>query len=565
MMTSCCRSLFRNAVLISVMSFAVVDDSAVAQRSEKPTPVTADRATLVIMAPLGPVFADLQISVAKMPYRTWVGRYLATQMDVDKDDRLTEKELGLLTENIRRLAGISGPEEILKAMSLQQAVADVAELDFAKWLSDKLPKAFDLIAQPQSADNAVRLTSLIDADQNAMISEEELKAVTRTLRFRDLDNDETFSVSELIPYRDPRSQNAAVTPDVVSLPFFHVTGPDSQSLAADRILKRYGHDGMLDAAVLRQAPQTDQGDQVPGSQLDAAALQGIIAAPDYHLTLDIRLSDNANTSDVNVTQAPSAMAFCEIKDDSFGQTAITIDGLPLKIVARGGGKNNRTATRGFLGQTFVMLDGDRNQYLDETEFGGMAPVLQQSGATGDFAAVDQNGDKMVTRDELFSFAERDQMASASRIEVTVMQDGKTLFGLLDTNQDRRLSAREVRSGGDVLKQFDMNKDGGFAETELGIEYVLTLGLGRSELRRSMGSMQMMNPMQMNSGDAILPGTAALSGPEWFKRMDRNQDGDVSAREFPGSVEHFRQLDADADQLITAAEAEAIELGSSEPE
>ena len=550
-----CHTQLRHAVLVSLAFVVACHRNANAQRATPSTPVVADRATLVIMAPLGPVFADLQISVAKMPYRTWVGRYLATQMDVDRDHRLTENELGLLTENIRRLAGISGPEEILDAVSLKHSAADVTVADFAKWLSEKLPKAFDLIAQPQSADDAVRLTSLIDADENAMVSDDELKAATRTLRFRDLDNDETFSVSELVPYRDPRSQNAAVTPDVVSLPFFHVTGPDSQSLAADRILKRYGHDGMLEAAVLRQTRPAKEGQAL---QVDPESLQEILAAPEYHLTLDIRLSDNANTSDVNVTVSPSATAFCEVKDDSFGQTAIAIDGLPLKIVARGGGKNNRTATRGFLGQTFVMIDSDRNQYLDETDFGGIVSALQQSGATGDFATVDQNSDKMVTRDELFSFAERDQMASASRIEVTVMQDGKTLFGLLDTNQDRRLSAREVRSGSDVLKQFDMNKDGGFAETELGTEYVLTLGLGRSELRRSTGSMQMMNPMQMNSGDAILPGTAALSGPEWFKRMDRNQDGDVSAREFPGSAEQFRQLDTDADQLITAVEAEAIE-------
>ena len=164
---------------------------------------------------------------------------------------------------------------------------------------------------------------------------------------------------------------------------------------------------------------------------------------------------------------------------------------------------------------------------------------------------------MVTRDELFSFAQRDQMASASRIEVTVKQDGKTLFGLLDANQDRRLSAREVRTGTQVLKKYDLNGDGTFAETELGTEYVLTLGLGRSELRRSTGSMQ-MNPAQMGTGDAILPGTAGLSGPEWFRRMDRNQDGDVSPREFLGSPGNFQGIDTDQDQLITAAEADAVQ-------
>ncbi len=48
-----------------------------------------------------------------------------------------------------------------------------------------------------------------------------------------------------------------------------------------------------------------------------------------------------------------------------------------------------------------MIDGDRDQYLDETEFSGIISAMQQSGANGDFATVDQNSDKMVTRDELF--------------------------------------------------------------------------------------------------------------------------------------------------------------------
>jgi Ca2+-binding EF-hand superfamily protein len=555
LMMSCCRSNFRNVLLFCVISVAVFAAQAMAQRAKQPMQVEADRATLVILAPLGPVFADLRISVAKMPYRTWVGRFLAVQMDVDRNDRLDSKELELLTDSIRRLANVPGPDEILAGMNPSGDATDVAAADFAKWLSQRLPRAFDLIAQPQSSDDAVRLTSLIDSDQNAKVSEEELQAAMRTLRFRDLDNDETFSVSELMPYRDPRSQNAAVTPDVVSLPFFHVTDQASGDLAAERILKRYGADGTLDVAVLRQPEVPAAGTAVT---IDLEALKAVLMSPVHHLTLDVRLSDNANTSDVDVTISPAASAYCTVTDDSFGQSAMTIDGMPLKVVARGGGKNNRTATRGFLGQTFVMIDADKNQYLDETEFAGIVAALQQSGASGDFVTVDRNGDKMVTRDELFSFAERDQMTSASRIEVTVMQDGKTLYGLLDTNQDRRLSAREIRSGGDVLKQFDVNSDGGFAETELGTEYILTLGLGRPEIRRNSGSMEMMNPGQMNRLDAILPGTSALSGPEWFKRMDRNQDGDVSRREFPGSAEDFRQLDTDADQLITAAEAEAVE-------
>ena len=103
----------------------------------------------------------------------------------------------------------------------------------------------------------------------------------------------------------------------------------------------------------------------------------------------------------------------------------------------------------------------------------------------------------------------------------------------------------------------MNGDGAFAETELGTEYVLTLGLGRSELRRNSGMMT-MQAMSMNSGDAILPGLEGLDGPEWFRRMDRNQDGDVSVREFLGTSTQFAALDTDQDGLMSASEAEVAE-------
>ena len=522
-----------------------------AQRSA-PSTAQADHATMIIMAPLGPVIADLRISVAKIPYRAWVSRFVATQMDVDRNGQLDSKELSLLTENVRRLGNISGPTEILTSAVTDPGANEVPAKRFIEWLQTRLPKSFDLIAQPQAADDAVRLTSLIDVNLDASISDGELQQSLRTLRFRDLDNDETFSVSELMPYRDPRSQNSPVSPDVVNLPFFHVTDDASARLAAERIIGRYGADGAVAVPILRQqtAPQPDQ-------RLTLDELADVLQKPAFHLTIDVKLSDRAGTSDIDVAIAPIAASFCRTTDDSFGQTAIVADGLPLKIVARGGGANNRAVTRGFLGQTFVMIDGDRNQYLDETEFAGIVGAMQQSGANGDFATVDQNADKMVTRDELFSFVERDLMAAASRIEVTVKQDGKTLFSLLDGNQDRRLSAREVKSGTSVLQKYDLNGDGSFAETELGTEYVLTLGLGRSELRRNSGMMSMQT-MTMGGGDAILPGLQGLNGPEWFRRMDRNQDGDVSPREFLGTSTQFATLDSDQDGLMSAIEAEAAE-------
>ena len=64
-------------------------------------------------------------------------------------------------------------------------------------------------------------------------------------------------------------------------------------------------------------------------------------------------------------------------------------------------------------------------------------------------------------------------------------------------------------------------------------------------------------MSSRSLDAILPGVSGLTGPEWFRRMDRNQDGDVSRREFLGTVSMFAEIDQNADELIDESEASAL--------
>jgi hypothetical protein len=46
-----------------------------------------------------------------------------------------------------------------------------------------------------------------------------------------------------------------------------------------------------------------------------------------------------------------------------------------------------------------------------------------------------------------------------------------------------------------------------------------------------------------------------AGPRWFRKMDRNRDGDVSRREFLGTDEEFRGFDTDGDGLISVKEAE----------
>jgi len=65
---------------------------------------------------------------------------------------------------------------------------------------------------------------------------------------------------------------------------------------------------------------------------------------------------------------------------------------------------------------------------------------------------------------------------------------------------------------------------------------------------------------MGNGSSVPRSIAAASpaglgaGPDWFQKMDRNHDGDISRREFLGPRDQFDRLDNDKDGLIDADEA-----------
>ncbi|MEI7698438.1 MAG: hypothetical protein WCK86_01475 [Planctomycetia bacterium] len=511
-----------------------------------------DVSTLVILAPSGPVFLELQISVGGESYRRWTGRYLSRVLDGDGNRRLSRAELSLIPRRILAFAKSADPQDIIREISEGSEAADVSSEEFIQWFNARLPKMFDLIAQPKPADDAVRLAGLLDENSDAAVSDEELSNAAKALRFRDLDNDETFTISELVPYRDPRSRNVAVTPDVVSLPFFHITDEDSLNIVAGRLLERYGREGKLEWRSLRVSDQ-----KTASNSLDRSLLSEYLKSPEFHAGLQFQLSDKANLSDVKVEIQKSASAFLQVVSAERGRLNLVIDGMKLSLVARGGGANNRMVTRGYLGQEFSIMDADRSQSLDEMEFEGLKAALVKAGTEVDFHQIDLDEDLQMTRQELFRFADKEQAATASRVEVTVEQSGRTMFSLLDSNGDRRLTKREILKGRDRLTEYDINLDGAYSDVELGTEYVLTIGLGRSELRRMDDSGQMAGMAMMPTGDAILPGRDGLAGPNWFRLMDRNQDGDVSRREFPGTAVQFQQLDRDKDQLISVGEAETV--------
>jgi hypothetical protein len=121
-----------------------------------------------------------------------------------------------------------------------------------------------------------------------------------------------------------------------------------------------------------------------------------------------------------------------------------------------------------------------------------------------------------------------------------------LFGALDANADGRLGEREVDTCSTRLMARDANGDGQLGTDE--VTYSMIVAFLRGE--------------PANEQSFYIPPTVATPltdkpASSWFVRADFNRDGDISRREFLGSLEQFAQLDADHNGYIGADEAAAF--------
>lgn len=509
---------------------------------------SGDSAPVVIMAPGGPVIANLRITVDRRPYRLWVATFMAKRADSNRDGSLGLDEVSLIPDRLIRQAGARSPQHLLRLATGQNEADSVDAVKFSEWLASALGQGVNVIAGAVQASEAVRLAGLIDSNGDGAVTREEVQSGRHSMRFRDLDDDQTFSAAELLPYRDPRTQQAAVVPEVARLPFVQLGDNEAVQRCVQQILERYGDGQTIIGARARQPAITAE-------SLNADALTGLLVDPVFHLEVNIELPDRRRTGSLEFKIPDAAKGFCRVTPGRTGRARLIVDDMPIEIRARGGGQNTRTFLVSFLMQRFSVYDEDKNSYLTEDEFPQMQSQFAQQNVRAQFADVDLNNDEMLVREELALFLERDAIATQSQIEASIRQDGKTFFKLLDENTDRRLTQREFLEGFDRLLEYDINNDERITEAELGTAYALEIGLGQlSELRTSR---MMQDQGMQGTTNAVLPGLANLEGPEWFKRMDRNQDRDVSRREFLGPRETFQELDTNKDGLLSREEAEAL--------
>lgn len=492
---------------------------------------------VLFLGPTRPVLIEMEFKTGRFRIeesRSLYASEVFKRLDLDQNNLLNGPEAESIPTAGRLRVGVDrlGAKWTELDRSPQDGAISPVELDHH--IQKALGPALSIERAPPKLAATVRLFEDLDLNKDGKITGEEVEQGLQVLRAFDFDDDETLSVAELQPF--PLSVIQAqeqMRAQAEATPLFFIRDDAEIQTAIAGLFEHYHSGETVPAALLAGLSEREF------SRFDLNS-DGAWGADEVELFLkrapiEFAMKVSLSPPGVQVTQG----AFT-------GQQRPTtlIGGLPVEWVARNNSYQQFDATRLYLVR-FIMSDVDKNKYLDAMEFNGLQADVS-------FEAVDLDENQQVTREEIQFFFAMDGLAAQSRLILSLSNETKTLFEILDTNLDRRLNPREFLSGRVKLLEYDLNHDDALLPDELNSQFRITFT--QPQLFETDPARAQNNMMSQRQGIVRLE----TSGPVWFGRMDDNLDGEVSWREFLGPKARFDELDQNNDNFLDLSEAEAAE-------
>jgi Ca2+-binding EF-hand superfamily protein len=462
--------------------------------------------------------------------------------------------------------------------------------------------------EPEIAVVSKAVFDLLDGNKDGKLTKDELAAAQAVLLGRDENEDEIITTQELVPYSKPAGGIAAMAMQMggnsatagkqilVPIPVRGQAPPELAKLMQERYDPRTPPKKM-EAPKAQPKPAPAAVDAVKATVQKAKAdpkkgkKEEKKPEPERKLSrkqlgLDEATFARLDANKDGVLDSKEQAAFVQREPDlclivSFGSKS----GVPLDIAAVAGrpalladtvqllqdnialldlGKTRMELRqhekerksnyftdilRSQLSQLFRGADKDGNGYVDEKE-AKASPQLRNA-----FKTLDRDGDGKVYEKEMLAYFDKMQeiqkRARAACVTLMLRDQSRGLFELLDSNRDGKLGLRELRQAPKLLERATALGKDHLTKDDMPRSYRLTLV--RGTLADGLGAQEEV--FERLYGFSSYEQGPAGRGPVWFRKMDRNRDGDVSPKEFLFGEALFRKLDADGDGLISLDEAE----------
>ena len=512
-----------------------------------------------VLTPGGPVVVQVALTISGQPFRAAREKLLDEMLaaaDKDKDGQATWVEAIRSPRFTLGRIRLGNPEqETFYVQSLDKnknRLVDRSEVrlfvaqhfqspSFSLGPANVYATGFSGVVvvngQMVAGGGAADVRALLDSDADGVLSTTEIATAGDRLKTRDADDNDLLYANEIsgTPV-DPRLVRTRLMQGQPQQPAV-LLGPvaTADGLFAALTQQYKGADGSVARAsfsampALFEALDKDQS----GTLVKEESLALSDLPPHVELTVDLgRDGEGLAVKSVAAELAKTA----EAKESA----TLELPGVRLALAAN---LNPPPAINyGQQGGAYVMrFDKDSNGYLEKSEL--PEAIAQQ------FEMWDVNEDGKVYAEEIGESMQRQLAPQGTQVVANVATQGNSLFQSLDQTGDGRLSLREMRAAHEQIQALDKDEDGQITQREIPATFSVTFGFGNAgnQYRAvAVGGMP----------GAATPATPA-NGPEWFIRMDRNGDGDVTLKEFLGDEMEFKQLDANTDGFIEAKEAAAV--------